>query len=256
VNPSEARRLLDSYTAWLRDRTKLRQLEREWVEVTTPFLDRHNDHLQIFVRRDNGLLTLTDDGYIIKDLEMSGCSLDTPKRQELLRMALGGFGVDLEGEALTVRSSEANFPQKKHALVQAMLAVNDLFYLAPPIVISLFYEDVVQWLDEQEIRYSPNVKLPGKSGYDHLFDFLIPKSRTQPERILKALNRPSRDAAEAFMFSWLDTREARPQDARAYALLNDREQRVPGSVVDALTRYDVRAVMWSERDDVREELAA
>jgi hypothetical protein len=256
MNADDARRLLESYTAWLRDRTKLRVLDHGWAEVTTPFLDRHNDHLQIFVKRENGSLILTDDGYIIKDLEMSGCNLDTAKRQELLRMALNGFGVMLHGDALTVRAGEANFPQKKHALVQAMLAVNDLFYLAPPIIASLFYEDVVRWLDESEIRYSPNVKLPGKSGYDHHFDFLIPKSRTQPERIVKAINRPSREVAETFMFAWLDTREARQQDSRAYAILNDREQAVSATVIDALTRYDVKAVPWSDRNEAREELAA
>ena len=32
------------------------------------------------------------------------------------------------------------------SLLQAMLAVNDMFYLAVPMVASLFYEDVVAWL--------------------------------------------------------------------------------------------------------------
>jgi hypothetical protein len=72
---------------------------------------------------------------------------------------------------------------RKHNLLQAMLAVNDLFFLSIQMVASLFYEDVVSWLDTNEIRYTPNVKFTGKSGYDHLFDFVIPKSRRQPERI-------------------------------------------------------------------------
>ena len=45
-----------------------------------------------------------------------------------------------------------------------MLAINDLFYLAVPVVASLFYEDVVAWLDLHEIRYTPKVKFTGKSG--------------------------------------------------------------------------------------------
>jgi hypothetical protein len=45
-----------------------------------------------------------------------------------------------------------------------MLAVNDQFYLAKPIVESLFYEDVVQWLDANDIRYTPSVKFTGISG--------------------------------------------------------------------------------------------
>ena len=57
----------------------------------------------------------------------------------------------------------------------------------------IFLEDVAPWLDMHEIRYISGVKFTGKSGYDHLFDFVIPKSRKQPERIVRAINHPSRD---------------------------------------------------------------
>jgi hypothetical protein len=137
-----------------------------------------------------------------------------------------------------------------------MLAVNDLFYLAVPMVASLFYEDVVAWLDVNEIRYTPNVKFTGKSGYDHLFDFVIPKSRRQPERILQTITRPSRDTAETVAFKWIDTKDVRSPDSRAYAFLNDQEQKVPQGVVDALYNYDVTPVLWSGREEVKQDLAA
>ena len=137
-----------------------------------------------------------------------------------------------------------------------MLAVNDLFYLASPTIASLFYEDVVSWLDLSDIRYTPSVKFTGKSGYDHRFDFVIPKSRTQPERVLRAINRPSRDTAQAMAFSWIDTREVRSPETRAYAILNDSEQTVSENVLDAMRNYDVHPVPWSARDEAREELAA
>ena len=50
----EIERLLGQYVAWLKDRTSLRQLN-DWVEITTPYLDRHNDYLQIYARRENGV---------------------------------------------------------------------------------------------------------------------------------------------------------------------------------------------------------
>jgi hypothetical protein len=58
--------------------------------------------------------------------------------------------------------------------------VSDLFYLAKPIVESLFYEDVVAWLDTSDIRYTPSVKFTGIRGYEQHFDFAIPKSKKQP----------------------------------------------------------------------------
>lgn len=251
----EIQRLLDAYHTWLKDKTTLRQLD-QWIEITTPYLDRHNDYVQIYARKANGGFVLTDDGYTISDLEQSGCRLNSPKRQDLLKMTLNGFGVQLRDSSLEVHASPDNFALRKHNLVQAMLAVNDMFYLAVPIVASLFYEDVVAWLDVHDIRHTPKVKFTGKTGYDHLFDFVIPKSRRQPERIIQTINRPNRDTAQAVVLSWIDTKEVRAPESRAYALLNDAEQAVSTNVLDALRSYDVQPVPWSQRESVREELAA
>ena len=251
----DIQKLLDDYLAWLRDKTSLRQVN-QWVEITTPYLDRHNDYIQIYAKRSNGTFVLTDDGYTIDDLEQSGCQLNSPKRQELLRMTLIGFGIQLHDNALEVHATPDNFALRKHNLIQAMLAVNDLFYLAVPMVASLFYEDVVSWLDLHDIRYTPKVKFTGKTGYDHLFDFVIPKSRKQPERILQTISRPSRDTAQKVAFSWIDTKDVRAPDSRAFALLNDSEIPISSAVLDALQNYDVHPIPWSRREEVREELAA
>src|SRR5213594_1651395 len=229
----EIQKLIEDYAAWLKDKTSLRKID-DWVEITTPYLDRHNDYLQIYARKSNGGYLLTDDGHTIGDLEQSGCKLESQKRQDLLKMTLNGFGVQMSGGALEVHASPENFSLRKHSLVQAMLAVNDMFYLAVPMVASLFYEDVVAWLDLHEIRYTPKVKFTGKTGYDHLFDFVIPKSRNWPERIVQTINRPNRDTAQSVVLSWIDTKEVRPPDSRAYAFLNDSDRVISISVLDAL----------------------
>jgi len=251
----EIERLIGDYVAWLKDKTALRQLQ-EWVEITTPYLDRHNDYLQIYARRENGGYVLTDDGYTLADLTSSGCALESPKRQKLLQATLNGFGVRLHGEALEVRSSPHDFARRKHDLIQAMLAVNDLFYLAAPMVASLFFEDVLAWLDLLEIRYTQKVKFTGKTGFDHLFDFVIPKSRVRPERVVQTINRPNKDSAIKLVMAWVDTKEVRPTDSQAYAVLNDSERAAPADVLEALRNYGVTPVPWSGRDSVRAELAA
>jgi len=254
----EIERLLNDYRAWLKDRTTLREVNGSWVEITTPYLDRHNDALQIYVRSDNGGYVLTDDSYTVRDLEASGCNLDSPKRKDLLTMTLSGFGVKMNDEALEMHASAENFPARKHSLLQAMLAVNDLFYLASPLVQSFFIEDVITWLDTNEIRYTPKIKLTGISGFDHLFDFVIPKSpKKQPERIVQAINRPTRESTEAFIYAWGDTRDVRPPDSKAYAVLNDTgEHKISSAVLDAFRNYQIKPILFSHRNEFVEELAA
>lgn len=254
---TEIQELLDRYVRWLQDKTTLRQVA-DWVEITTPYLDRHNDHLQMYAKKQSTGYLLTDDAYTLTDLELQGCKLESPKRQALLKQALNGFGVRQNANtgALEVNATADNFPQRKHALVQAMLAVNDLFYLASPNVVSLFYEDVVAWLEVNEVRFTQRVKFSGKSGYDHLFDFVIPKSRKHPERIVQTINRPSKSDAEAVMFKWFDTKETRPPDSKMYAILNDIEHGVPAGVLEAMRNYDIASVPWGERETIVDELAA
>jgi hypothetical protein len=250
----EVRALLDRYADWVRDKSVLRELGDEYVEITTPYLDRHNDYVQIYVRREDGGFEITDGGETIEDLRSSGCDLDTPKRRSLLNVTLSGFGVQQDHDRLVMRANPNNFPLKKHNLVQAILAVNDMFYLAVPVVASVFLEDVAAWLDLNDVRYTPRVKFTGKSGYDHHFDFVVPASRRAPERLLRAVARPSRDIAETLAFAWIDTREVRAPQSRFYALLNDEERTLSSAIVDALRSYEIVPVPWSDRDNVREEL--
>ena len=252
---AEIRQLVDDYAEWLRQNTGLREVG-VWVEITTPHLDRHNDQIQIYVRRADGELILTDDAYTISDLRQSGCDLRTPRRQRLLETTLNGFGVKLDDDALVAHATPRTFPLKKHSLVQAILAVNDLFYLAQANVKSVFQEDVAEWLSLADVRAVRGIKITGASGFDHVFDFVIPASRQAPERIVKAVNRPSRDAASNLVFSWMDTRNLRGPDTSAYALLNDADQAPSPDVLEALRAYDVRPVLWSARADVLRELAA
>lgn len=251
----EMRSLLDQYSRWLRDRTILREAGDK-IEITTPYLDRHNDYLQIYARKVGGGFLLTDDSYVLEDLELSGCRIDTPRRKELFTTTLNGFGVRQEGTALEVRASADDFALRKHNLVQAMLAVNDLFYLASSVTKSLFHEDVADWLEATDIRYTPRVKFSGRSGYDHLFDFVIPKSRSHPERIVRTINHPNRDTAQAVAFSWIDTKAVRAPGSRAYALVNDAEQEVPENVLGAMRAYDVSPIPWSSRENAMSEFAA
>ena len=43
----EIENLLDQYRAWLKDKTSVKNIDGTWVEITTPYLDRHNDALAL-----------------------------------------------------------------------------------------------------------------------------------------------------------------------------------------------------------------
>ena len=56
--------------------------------------------------------------------------------------------------------------------------------------------------------------------------------------------------------AWVDTKDVRPADSLAFAVLNDRVRKVSDAVQDALRSYDITPIAWSKREEFRERLAA
>lgn len=247
--------LVEGYLKWLRSNITACRVG-EACEITTPFLDRHNDFVQFYVQPDNGRFRLTDDGNTIRDLELGGVDLSSAKRNRLLEVALNGFGVTKQGDELTVEARADELPQKQHALLQAILSVNDMFMTARPLVETLFLEDVEQYLRGNKVRFTANVQFVGQSHLPHNFDFVVPASDQAPERIIRAINRPTRESITSLLFAWSDTKQVRPPDSRAYAFLNDEERSPSGSLLAALREYDVVPVPWSHRGEHVNGLAA
>lgn len=243
----ECERMAQEYAEWLRQEIKA-EAANGVCTLTVPFLDRHRDYLQLYVTPTDSGVEFSDDGYVIRDLRISGIELDTERRKEALNHILRSFNVALEGDELKVESSGNNIAQKKHDIIQAMLAIGDLVHLAAPTVTALFKEDVERYLRSKEIIMVGDVKLTGGSGLEHLFDFVIGGSNTKPERYIRAIGTPSRNNFVELMFSWQDLRGVRPSSASAYAILNDQERELNPSLVDALKKYDIGVIPWSERD--------
>lgn len=254
MKPGDCQALIDEYIQWLRKGLSAVKLDGG-CEITTPFLDRHNDHLQVYAHQVNGKVVLSDDGYTISDLIQTGMDFTTPKRKQMLETALRGFGVRLNGKRLEVDIIPRQAGQKMHSLVQAMVAVNDMFVMAQQRVASLFFEDVKGFLDLQDVRYIDRVKLSGASGFDHLIDFVIPRSAAKPERLVQTINVPTRNTVTSYLFALTDTVSERAPETRAFAFLNDEENSVSVTVEDALQAYEVSPLYWTRREEALEMLA-
>ena len=247
--------LVENYTNWLKEKVTAKKIG-DICELTTPFVDRHNDYLQIYIKAIPSGLLLTDDGYIIRDLEISGLEFNTERRKNELNTILNGFGVMLHGDCLEVEARPDNFPQKKHNLLQAMLAINDLFVLTPAKVASFFKEDVERFLSLHDIRFTKDINFIGKSGFNHHFDFIIPPSKKEPERVLRAVNNPTKNNVSAMIFSWDDTRKVRSENSVAIAVLNDQDKEITPDAIHALKAYEIKPIVWSKREEYIEKLVA
>ncbi len=249
--------VIQDYLTWIKDNTVSRTVDDGITcAISTPFLDRHNDHLDIYLIKNNGQFKLTDNGYTIADLRMSGLEINTPKREAILKTALNGFGVKInENDELYVVATQSNIGQKKHYLLQAILSVNDMFNLAQETVYSLFKEDVELYLKSNDIFFSKDIKLTGKSGFDHNIDFLIPASKKRPERLVKAINVAKKDPVLSAIMAFNDITQHRDATTQNYVVYNDIEREVSQDVIAALDNYKVKHIPWSQKENCLTEFS-
>ena len=238
----------EKYKDWLDQEISVNKIG-EYLEVISPFLDRYNDYLQVYVKleKDNEII-LTDDSYIINNLQMSGIDINSSKRKKLLESFLNKYNVKLEDNALVIKASVEDFPQKILFLMQAMLNVDDMFMLSQNKVASIFLEDVTKFLDSKEIFYSKDVSFIGKSGFIYSYEYLLQRTKEKPERLCKVINNPNKQNFQNTIFMWNDTKETRDNNSQLIVFLND-ESKIDPTVIEGFRNYDVNTIPWSEREE-------
>mgnify|MGYP001144805340 FL=1 len=235
------------------------QIDRDIFRLTTPFLDRNNDHIEVYViKRDDDSLVITDDSYTINELEMSGLNLDVSKKiKNALNVILNSHGVAInDDKSLSVTANLANFPNKKHMLIQCMIKVSDLFMLSQSNIKSFFLEDVKNFFEKNDIRYTEGPSFIGKSKLVNNFDFVISHYKDAPERLIRVVNNYNLDYAKSIIFSWEDIREVRTNNPVLYTFINDTNKVPSKEALQALNEYDIKYILWNERDKYIEQLSA
>lgn len=240
----DIQKLINDYASWIKDEITFEKVG-EYYEITTPFVDNANDCLQLYVKQEGNELFFSDDSATIRNLKMSGIQFTGNRKLQLQRI-LYQYGIQLKGEELTAKASVNSFAQKKHQFLQAMIHIDDLFFLSKSRVASFFLDDIQEFFFEKEIYYTDNVQFTGLSGFSHNYDFLIQRTKTKPERLCQAVNAPSRSTVGNILFAWNDTKSARKNDSELIIILNDQNTVTKG-IEAAFFNYEAKVIRWSER---------
>lgn len=241
---------INQYYKWLKDKTFIKQNEHsEWISVSTPFIGIFNDPIEIFMKKENDDILLSDDGLTLKNLDLLGINVNrSPKRKEWLDFILSNYGISLNDGELNVIANQYNFPQKKHNLICAISEITDLETTSKHVVSSLFRENVKNLLDEQGIIYTPQFIVKGNTGIDFIFDFQI--AERDNELVLKSFNSLNRTNIPNYLFSLDDIKSNRERTSGkkliSIAIVNDIGKELKKEYVSALKSKDTEVIFWSE----------
>lgn len=234
---------IDSYADWFRKELTIKKIG-QYKTLVTPFLDRNNDNIQVYIETKGDEVIISDDGWVINNLEMSQLSI-TPKRKEEINRIKIQNGVLQNGNELHVKTNKRNYPQVVHRFIQSLLEIDDMYLTAQNRVNSLFYEDVKEFLLENDIFYSDNIQIIGKSSFSYRYDFLFQKNKNHPERLCKLVNNPTKAYVSQLIFMWEDTKITRSEESTFVVIINDNNK-VPNQSLEALDRYNIKALLWND----------
>jgi hypothetical protein len=248
----DIKKMINDYAEWLKKEITFANFG-EYVELTTPYLDRFNDYLQIYVKQNaDGTLTMTDDGYIIGNLISSGMSLKKgTNRERIVHRIANNFNVSISCEDIITTAMAHNFPQKKHMMVQAMLAIDDLFVITKENIKNMFLEDIETYFNANEIFYSKDFSLLGKTGTVYTYDFHLQKTKEKPERFCRGINRLNQSKRDLTLFNWIDTQEKRGTSSELIVMYND-DNAVANDVLIGFDNYinlKIKTMPFSNRQD-------
>src|SRR5205814_513938 len=105
------------------------------------------------------------------------------------------------------------------------------------------------FLETNHIPIFPDFKLSGRSGFDHKFDFGLPKTQRRPQRVVQAINHLTKDQALSFAFAVADVRALRAEALLAFTFVNDVEHPPNEDNLAAIKAYDIEPLLWSKRQD-------
>ncbi len=244
-------KIIEEYLKWLKNNIRFKNLKKNLVSIDSPFLDRHNDYVRIYIKKiKEDLFYLTDDGFTFYDLKTSGFSL-TEKKKKIFEVFVNGQGIKFNEETgeLFVESSWENLSQKKNDMIQAILNVGDMFLVATPYIKTLFFEEVAHFFKKKNIPATPDVFVDGK-GYKNKIDFLIP-SINGNEKLVKIVNNPGRRIFQSFLFLFLDIKSGKTAHADADQILfiNNEDSNISEENLEAIRKYFVEPILWTEREE-------
>lgn len=121
---------------------------------------------------------------------------------------------------------------------------------------TIFFEEVENFFIENNIRYTDQISVTGKSGLSHTYDFVIPGFKESPDKLISAVNNPNTDRAKIELFEWNEIKEVRRRPTSLYIFLNDKNKFVGNDIISAFDEYGINSIPWSRRQQYIEELSS
>ena len=124
----DIRKLVSQSVVWLEQTTLVTPCKDGFYKIAVPLVDHFNDGLEIYVREREGQVDITDDGYIVSNLEKCGVVVSEGSEQrEYIKRIIRKNDLELRNDEIWAHTTVDKFPVVALTVFQAMLTVDALY---------------------------------------------------------------------------------------------------------------------------------
>ncbi|WP_239734144.1 DUF1828 domain-containing protein [Mammaliicoccus sp. H-M33] len=246
---------MNEYFNWLKQNYKYKKLDSS-MEITTPFKNHLNDYIRIYVDfLPNGEIILSDDGLTLNELDMYGIDVKTKTRTRIIQSVLNQFSLILKNNEIIANVNNESFAQSKHNLIQGILKIYDLTLTSKNNVTSLFYEDVFNFLYEENIGGFEKVSVSGESGIKYSIDYIVPGTKSKAEILINFANNLDFNKVTSDIYIYRDVKPNRPSrnnlDSKMFIIANDIDHPINERARQAAEHDKLSILKWSDKKQIK-----
>jgi hypothetical protein len=231
----------------------------EYTRIRTPYLYPDGDVVDLFLKMNGDVVTLTDLGETLRWLSMQTLAKQRSKKQDsLINSICQTHRIEFyRGMLITRLDTSESLAYSLVRLAQAALQVADLCFAFKTRGFTSIKEEVEDVLIELRFPYERDYKIRGASGSDRKVDFYVrPPQKTS---LIKVLSTGSRSNAKILtdttFATWHDLGSLRSSitSVNFISLIDDTEDVWSEDNFSFLAEYS-DLVYWSDPDTLREKL--
>ncbi|HEA6148652.1 TPA: DUF1829 domain-containing protein, partial [Staphylococcus aureus] len=153
-----------------------------------------------------------------------------------------------------------SFAQSKHNLIQGILKIYDLTLTTKSNVTNIFYEEVFEFLYDQEIRGLAQVSVSGESGLKYSIDYIVSETKSQPEKLVNFTNNLNFNKITNEAYIYRDIKPNRPSRNKLEPIMliivNDVDHPINERAQTVAEHENLEILKWSNKSKIIETLTS
>lgn len=232
-----------------------------FTRIRTPFLYPDGDIIDLFVKEQNGSMTITDLGETMRWLRSQSISpRRSPKQTKLVEDVCLNHGLEFFRGMLLARVKPSdNFAAVAIRAAQGALRVADIWFTMRTRSVESVTDEVELFLAEKSIAFERNQPLVGRSGRTWRPDFhtRMPKQSSLVYVLSTGSRAAAKNVTEHVLASWYDLNNLRigPEKLQFVSLFDDTMDVWSDQDFNLLKDLSV-VTRWSKPDEFVQALAA